>query len=119
MGSLSGLLVASALAATAAGTPPAEPAAPSDDAVLRFVAPFHALAGISHGMTAVDGRPLILDQRATTRVASGLRTVWYSCPDESQATGVSSLSFDFKAGQAYELVCRAGKPAQILAADGC
>ena len=118
MSSLLSLLVVSALAATTPGTSTSQPTTQSKDASLQYVAPFQLLAGISYGMTAVDSQSLILDQRVTTRVASGLRTVSYSCPNESQKPGGSRLSFNFKAGQAYELVCREGQQAEIRAA-GC
>ena len=118
MSSLLSLLVASALAATAPSTSTSQPTTQSQEALLQYVAPFQALAGISYGMTAVDSQPLILDQKVTARVASGLRTVWYSCPNQSQMTGGSHLSFNFKAGQMYELVCRDGQQAEIRAA-GC
>lgn len=117
MGSLLGLLVVSALAATAP-SPSSTLPAPPKDASLLYVAQFQPLAGISYGMTAVDGRPLILDQRVIARVAPGLRTVWYSCPNGSKGTGGSRLSFNFKAGQAYELACREGQQAEIRVA-GC
>lgn len=118
MSSLLGFLVVSALASTAPSTSTSQPTTQSQDALLQYVAPFQALTGISHGMTAVDSQPLILDQRAATRVTSGLRTVWYFCPNESRMTGGSRLSFNFKAGQRYELVCRDGQQAEIRAA-GC
>jgi hypothetical protein len=118
MGSLFSLLVASALAATTPGTSTRQPTTQPKEAVLQYVAPFQSLAGISYGMTAVDNQALILDQRTTARVASGLRTVSYSCPNESSMAGGSRLSFNFKAGQMYELVCREGQPAEIRAA-GC
>ena len=95
-----------------------QPTTQPEEAVLQYVAPFQALAGISYGMTAVDNRALILDQRTTARVASGLRTVSFSCPNASSLAGGSQLRFNFKAGQAYELVCREGQPAEIRAA-GC
>jgi len=115
MSSFFGLLVVSAITATAPGPSVAQPAPQPRNAVLQYVAPFQALAGISYGLTAVDGQPLILDQRVTTHVDPGVRTVWYSCPN---ASGGSRLSFDFQAGQIYELVCREGHPAEIRAA-GC
>jgi hypothetical protein len=118
MSSLFSLLAVSVLAATAPNTSTSQPTTQSSDALLQYVAPFQALAGISYGMTAVDSQPLILDQKVTTRVASGLRTVWYSCPNEAQMSGGSRLSFNFKAGQAYELVCRDGQQAEIRTA-GC
>ena len=116
MGSLLSLLVVSALAATAPGTATGQPATQPGEARLQYVAPFQPLAGISYGMTAVDGQPLILGQRVGTQVASGFRTVWYSCPDDPQ--GSNSQGFDFKAGQTYELVCRDGQQAEIREA-GC
>lgn len=118
MSSLLSLIVLSALAATAPSTAPGQPAIQPDEALLQYVAPFQPLAGIAYGMTAVDDQTLILNQRVDTRVASGLRTVWYTCPSESLQTSSSRLSFDFKAGQVYELVCRAGQQAEIRAA-GC
>lgn len=118
MSSLFSLLVASALATTTPSTSASQTTAQAEVALLQYVAPVQSLAGISYGMTAVDSQPLILDQRATTRVASGLRTVWYSCPNESKMTGGSRLSFNFKAGEVYELVCRDGQQAEIRAA-GC
>jgi hypothetical protein len=118
MSSLLSLLVVSAFAAITPGTATSQPTTQPEEAVLQYVAPFQALAGISYGMTAVDNRALILDQRTTARVASGLRTVSFSCPNASSLAGGSQLRFNFKAGQAYELVCREGQPAEIRAA-GC
>lgn len=75
--------------------------------------------GISYGITAVDGQAPILDEQASARISSGLRTVGYYCPNESQPAGGASLSFNFQAGQAYELVCRAAQHAEIRVLEGC
>ena len=118
MSALAAFLI-SALAGASPNATPAQVAPPPNDAVLGYVAPFQLLATISYGMTAVDSRPLVLDQRVEARVASGLRTVWYSCPNESPMTGRSGVTFDFKAGERYELVCRAGHQAEIRPAERC
>ena len=112
-------LLTSALAATAPGAAIDRPAAPARDASLRFVSQSALPVEIFQGLTAVDKRSLILDQRASTRIASGTRTVFYICPDQPQPAGGSRLSFDFQAGQAYELVCRAGQQAEIRPAQNC
>jgi hypothetical protein len=117
MAKLVGLLVVSVLAAASPAIASSEPTPQAKDAVLQYVAPFQVLTGVSYGMSAVDSRPLFLDQRASTHVASGLRTVWYSCPNEAPASGGSRLSFEFEPGRVYELVCRAGQQAEIRAAD--
>lgn len=118
MRSLFSLLVVSTMIALTPGTASSKPPRQAQDALLVYVAPLSSLAGISHGMTAVDAKPLFLDQRVNTKVASGVRTVWYSCPNEPAMQGGSHLSFDFKADQVYELVCRAGQQAEIRT-GGC
>jgi len=118
MSSLLSLLVVSVLAATAPSTSASQTTTQSEDAVLQYVAPLNPLIGISYGITSVDRHTLFLDQRVNTRVASGLRSVEYSCPNEPGVARGSRLSFNFKAGQIYELVCRDGQQAEIRAA-GC
>ena len=110
MSMLATAVFAAALAATGSTSQ-------SQDATLSFVASGSPLVGISFGMSAVDGRTLVLDQRTSTQLAAGRRTIWYSCPNEAGMQG--ALSFDFEPGTRYELACRNGLPAQIRAAEGC
>ncbi len=106
------------LASTLAVATPAASTSPSElqlqDASLRYVSPSAVFLGFSYGITSVDNQTLILDQRVNAPVASGYRTVSYSCPNES---GISQLGFNFEAGRSYELVCRAGQQAEIRTAD--
>jgi len=112
MSMLANAVFAAALAATGGTSQP-------QDATLRFVASDSALVGISFGMSAVDGRTLLLDQRTSTHLAAGRRTIWYSCPNEAGMQEGSALSFDFVPGKRYELACRSGLPAQIREAEDC
>ena len=111
--------LASAFATVAPSAADKLPVTTSKDAVIHYVSPFQTPVGYIYGMSAVDSLPLVLDQRSSTRVASGLRTVWYSCPNELAMAGGSRLSFDFKAGGTYELVCHAGQRAEIRTAEEC
>lgn len=112
-------LLVSSFATTTPGTTIDQPASQATGASLHYVSASLLPVGISYGITAVDNRPLLVGEQANTRVSSGLRTVSYSCPDEPRLAGGSRLSFDFQAGQAYELVCHAGTQAEIRAAEGC
>jgi hypothetical protein len=103
-----------ALATIGATGSPSQTAAVSRDATLNFVSSNSVLAGISFGMNAVDGRSLLLDQRTSTRLAAGRRTIWYSCPG---AQG-GAISFDFAPETRYELSC-GSLGAQIRVAEGC
>ena len=111
-------LLASALSTAAPDAPVGQATAQARDASLSYVSE-SLLPEIFNGITAVDNRSLIFEQRTNTRVTSGLRTVSYICPNESGSAGGSRISFYFQAGQAYELVCRAGQKAQIRAAQRC
>lgn len=95
----------------------ATPATPA--ASLQFVANGNPLAGISYGIDSVDERRSAYGQRVATRVLAGTRTIQYSCPGERATVRGSRMSFDFKAGENYELVCRAGQQALIRRADNC
>jgi hypothetical protein len=95
----------------------AAPAHPAPDALIQFDSD-SPLRGISYGIEAVDGQRLLFGQRTQARVAPGLRTIWYSCPNEPQLSGGNRLSFDFKPDQVYALQCRAGQPVAIVEA-GC
>jgi hypothetical protein len=94
----------------------ATPAAPT--ASLRFVAA-DPLAGISYGIVSVDERRSVYGQRVSTSVLAGTRTVAYTGPGELTTVRGSQMSFDFNAGENYELVCRAGQQALIRRADNC
>jgi hypothetical protein len=93
------------------------PAAPT--ATLQFVDKDMPLAGISYGIDFIDGNRNAFGQRVSTAVPAGTRTVWYTCPGEAPMSSGSRLSFDFKAGERYELVCRTGQDALIRRADNC
>jgi hypothetical protein len=110
-------LLASALAAASPGPAISEPATQARGASLRFVSGSLLPVEIFQGLNAVDNQQLILAGRTSTRVAAGVRTVFYTCPNQPQPAGGARLSFDFQADRAYELVCRAGQPAEIRAAD--
>ena len=112
-------LLVSSLGATPSNASMSQPAAQATEASLQYVSGHVIPVGFSYGITAVDGQAPRLDERASARIASGLRTVGYYCPNESQAAGGAHLNFNFQAGQAYELVCRAGKQAEIRALEGC
>ena len=112
-------LLTSALATAAPNASVSRPATQTQDASLSYVSESLLPVGIFYGMTAVDNRPLILDQRENARITSGLRTIFYACPNEPRSAASSRLSFNFQAGQTYELVCRAGQPAEIRAAERC
>ena len=94
-------------------------ASAAEPATLHFVSPESELVGNTFGMDAIDARALVLDERDSTPLEAGMRTVWYSCPGETAAAGASRMSFAFEAGKRYELVCRAGREATIVEADGC
>lgn len=112
MGKLMGLMMlgAAALSGSAAATTTKSVAKPVS---LNFVAPFNALSGISYGIDAVDAQRKVLGDRRTTTVASGVHTVWYSCPNEVAPRDGARITFDFDEGKVYELVCRAGQDAEI------
>ncbi|MEO8365070.1 MAG: hypothetical protein ABI538_02570 [Pseudoxanthomonas sp.] len=98
-----------ALLVASLGAPPAsasmsQPAPPAKEASLHYIFRPAIAMGISYGITAVDGQAPLLDEQASARISSGLRTVGYYCPNESQPAGGASLSFNFQPGQAYELV---------------
>lgn len=112
-------LLLSSLGAAPPSASMGQPAPQAKQASLHYVSGHVIPVGISYGITAVDGQAPILDERASARIASGLRTVGYYCPNESQPAGGARLSFNFQAGQAYELVCRAGRQAEIRALEAC
>ena len=93
--------------------------APAADATLTFVSPEAAFIGNAFGMDAVDDRMLVLDSRSYTKVASGVRTIRYACPDAVASAVGSYLTHDFEAGKHYELVCSAGRQATIRESDSC
>lgn len=122
MSSLSGLLVVfavSAVAATGGQTEPAPPQQSSEVASVTFVSEAQMLTGITYGIDAVDGQPRAFGPRLAVEVAAGLRTVWYSCPDEPQMKDGSRITFNFVGGRQYELACRPGKDAVIRPSDDC
>ena len=88
-------------------------------ASLRFDAGATTLAGISYGIDAVDSRPSLFAERMQARIPAGLRTVWYSCPNEAAPREGARLRFEFEAGADYRLVCRPGRDAEIRRADNC
>jgi hypothetical protein len=110
------VFAAAALSSLGGMSSTARAAGKAPDATLRFVSANAALAGISFGMNAVDGRSLLLDQRTSTHLAGGRRTIWYSCPNEPMSQGIT---FDFVPGTRYELACRAGQAAQVRVAEDC
>ena len=108
-----------AAAVAASGTSPAPSGAGEPkDATLRFVSSEAALVGISFGMNAVDDRALLLDQRTSTHLAAGRRTIWFSCPNEPALKDGSRISFDFEPGKRYALSCGSGQ-AQIREDENC
>ncbi|MGH8030117.1 MAG: hypothetical protein ACREO3_09295 [Arenimonas sp.] len=114
-------LATAILAATVAalGTnPTVHGAGEPQEATLRFVSSEVALVGISFGLDAVDQRALLLDQRTSTQLAAGRRTIWFTCPNEPATRDGSRLTFDFVPGKSYELSCGSGQ-AQIRIAEGC
>lgn len=119
MGSLSSLLVVSALAAAGGQAPPAPSQQSSEPASVSFVAEDLALAGIAYGIDAVDALPRVFGDRLSTHVSAGNRTVWYSCPNAPRVEGGSHLTFNFVGGRRYELVCRHGQDAEIRPSDEC
>ena len=112
-------LFASALLAAGGHSIPANAATQPLDASLSFVSKDTPLIGVSFGLNAVDGQVLLLDQRSSTHVASGLRTISYTCLNEPQMAGSSRVIFDFVPGEKYELVCRSGQSAFIRPAEEC
>jgi hypothetical protein len=112
-------LLVSSLGATPSSASMVQPALQAKEASLHYVSRRVIPVGASYGIMAVDGQAPILDERAGARIASGLHTVGYYCPDQSQAAGGTRLSFNFQAGQAYELICRAGQQAEIRTLEGC
>ena len=106
------MLIAAAFT-TASAAPPAGPAAQT--ASLAFVAdtPY---VGAAYGIEALDGHRRVYGERLAADVAAGHRTVAYVCPAASGGD-TAQLGFDFEPGRRYELVCRAGQPAVIRAAD--
>lgn len=112
-------LFALSLLAAGSYSAPVNAATQHQDALLRFVSKDSTLIGVSFGLSAVDGQVLLFDQRSSTHVASGLRTISYTCLDESQMAGSSRVTFDFVPGQKYELVCRSGQSALIRPAEEC
>ena len=85
-------------------------------ASLAFVSENQVLVGTAYGLDAVDSRPRLFGERVAAHLAPGERTVWYSCPGSRDS---SALTFNFKAGQRYQLVCQVGKDAVIRKADEC
>jgi hypothetical protein len=111
-------IVVLGLAALAGNAAAGAPNAAAKPATLRFVAGYNALVGISFGIDAVDAERSVLDRRRTATLASGVHTVWYSCPNEAAPRDGAHITFDFAEGKVYELVCRAGQDAEIRA-GGC
>lgn len=95
----------------------AKPSPP--EASLSFVSKDQTLLGVVYGIDAVDAQPRVYGQRLSASVSAGKRTAWYSCPNEPQMSGSSRITFDFVAGQHYELICQTGKAAVIRSQDDC
>ncbi len=112
-------LLASAVLATGGNMIPDPAVNKPQDVSLRIVADGSTLAGISFGLNAVDEQARLFDQKASTRVATGVRTIWYSCPDEPEMAGGTRVTVDFAPDTKYELVCRSGQPAVVRPVDEC
>lgn len=115
---MSAIMITAFLAsAVAAAAPPPAPG-PSEpqlqNASLHYVPLLASTGHTVEGIMSVDDQTLGVGQRINADVASGFRTVAYHCPNEA---GISHLSFDFKSGQTYELVCRMGQQAEIRATE--
>ena len=119
MSSLASLLFVSALAAIGGQSTPASQSPQPQQASLSFVSQDQILAGITYGIDAIDAQPQVFGRRLSANVSAGQKTIWYSCPNEPQVAGGSRITFDFKAGSRYELVCRSGKDAEIRSSDEC
>lgn len=113
MSALSIVLALSTLGSAAAQPAPAAPAS------LSFVSKNPLLVGTVYGISAIDAKAQVYGRHLSANVPAGHRTVWYACPDAPQMTGKSSISFDFVAGQRYELVCQPAQQAMIRPLDEC
>lgn len=109
-------LAIAAIGLVAAGGPAAAVESTDEAASLAFVSDNQVLVGISYGLDAIDARPRLFGERVAAHLAPGERTVRYSCPG---APDSSALTFNFEAGQRYQLVCQAGKDAVIRKSDQC
>ncbi len=95
-----------------------EPASPDAPASLRFVSQGNALDGSVFGIHAVDNQMLPFGQKRSLEFSAGHRVVHYTCPGGALDEAGSELSFDFEAGQQYELVCSISAPA-VIRPTGC
>jgi hypothetical protein len=109
------VLVAAALTSAATASPPASPDAPVS---LKFVSGAPALEGAVFGIQSIDGQDLSIDRKRSLEFAPGQRSVRYTCPGATLDASGAELSFEFEAGQQYELVCSLGAPA-VIRATGC
>ncbi|MCI4568506.1 hypothetical protein [Lysobacter sp. CFH 32150] len=119
MGSVSSLLVVSALAAADGQALPVQPHQSAEPASITFVSEDQTLVGIAYGIDAIDSQPRAFGQRLSANVTAGLKTVWYSCPNDPQMKEGSRITFNFVGGHHYELACRPGKDAVIRPSDEC
>jgi hypothetical protein len=111
-------MLAVVIAATVAAAAPADRDNPPEaPATLAFDSGIEALAGITYGLEAVDEQELAFGQKLATSVPTGTRTVRYSCPANGEGDGNGTLSFEFEAGQKYQLVCLPDAHAEIRAGD--
>lgn len=110
------LAAAAAISFAGQGTMPPDQRSP---ARLEFVSEHRVLIGAAYGLDAIDGQPRYFGQRAAAEIPPGQRTILYSCPNAPDTGNASSLTYTFKPGHLYELVCRGGKEAVIRQSDDC
>ena len=110
------LALAAATAANGMDSPNADTA--PEQARLLFDTARQPYVGTAIGIDGIDSQRTVYGERLSADLAPGRHTVWYTCPDEPAVEGGARLTFDFEAGEGYELVCRAGGEAEIRPA-GC
>ena len=105
-------------AAASTGVDSPNPEAPPGQAKLMFQTGSQPFVSPSAGIDGIDSQRTVYGERLSADLSSGRRTVWYTCPDQPAMEGGSRMTFDFEAGEVYELVCHAGGGAEIRPA-GC